>query len=58
MISRELESGLLEVALDDWTPPAVPIHIIQKEAGQTSARVRASVDFLVARLRKSPVNYH
>ncbi|MGI9409024.1 MAG: LysR family transcriptional regulator [Hyphomicrobiaceae bacterium] len=58
MVSKELEAGQLEVALDDWTPPAVPIHIVHKEAGQTSARVRAAVDFLVARLRKNPVIFH
>ena len=58
MISNELEEGVLEIVLDDWTPPAVPIHIVHKEAGQTSARVRAAVDFLVGHLRKSPAIYH
>ncbi|MGI9478057.1 MAG: LysR family transcriptional regulator [Hyphomicrobiaceae bacterium] len=58
MVSKELASGELEVVLDDWTPPPVPIHIVHKEAGQTSARVRATVDFLVAHLRKNPAIYH
>ena len=58
MIANELASGELEVVLDDWTPPAVPIHIVHKEAGQTSARVRATVDFLVKHLRSSPAIYH
>ena len=58
MISGELRSGTLEVVLEDWTPPAVPIHIVHKEAGRTSARVRAAVDFLVAHLRQSPAIDH
>lgn len=58
MIAKELAAGELEVVLAEWTPPEVPIHIVHKEAGQTSARVRTTVDFLVERLRKSPEIYH
>ncbi|MGI9524605.1 MAG: LysR family transcriptional regulator [Hyphomicrobiaceae bacterium] len=58
MISSELAAQKLEIVLPDWTPPLVPIHIVHKEAGQTSARVRATVDFLVARLRDCSAIYH
>ncbi len=54
MIAHHLESGALEVVLDEYEPPAVPIHVIHKEAGQTSARVRAVVDYLVEHLRTYP----
>lgn len=54
MIAPHLESGALEVVLDEYEPPAVPIHVIHKEAGQTSARVRAVVDYLVEHLRTYP----
>ena len=55
MIAPHVKSGALEIVLEDYEPPAVPIHIVHKEPGQTSARVRAVVDHLVQRLRKTPV---
>ncbi len=54
MISPELRSGELEIVLEDFEPPPVPVHIVHKEARQTSARVRAVVDYLVQGLRKHP----
>ena len=54
MITNELESGELEIVLADYEPAPVPVHVVHKEAGQTSARVRAVIDFLVAALRNHP----
>ena len=54
MIAPQLESGELEIVLPAFTPPAVPIHVVHKELGQTSGRVRAVVDFLADRLRRTP----
>ncbi len=54
MIAPYLASGRLELVLDAFAPPAVPIHVVHKEAGQTSARVRAVVDHLVEHLRNNP----
>lgn len=54
MIAPQLQAGSLEIVLPDHEPPAVPIHVVHKEAGQTSARVRAVVDHLVQRLRAEP----
>ena len=53
MIAPQLAAGTLELVLEDYEPPAVPIHVVHKEAGQTSARVRAVVDGLVEGLRRS-----
>lgn len=58
MIAPQLEAGSLELVLDDRAPPAVPIHVVHKEPGQTSARVRAVVDHLVERLRASSALDH
>ena len=55
MVASHLEQGRLEILLQDHEPPAVPVHIVHKEAGQTSARVRAVVDHFVERLRADPV---
>ena len=54
MVMPQLESGELEIVLPDFTPPAVPVHVVHKEQGQTSGRVRAVVDYLVDRLKGLP----
>jgi DNA-binding transcriptional LysR family regulator len=54
MIAPYLESGVLEIVLEDYEPRPVPIHVLHKEPGQTSARVRAVVDHVVQHLQRSP----
>ncbi len=54
MIAPQLERGELEIVLPEFTPPPVPVHVVHKEQGQTSGRVRAVVDFLSDELRKAP----
>ena len=53
MIATHVASGALEIVLEEHEPPPVPVHVVHKEAGHTTARVRAVVDHLVDRLRKS-----
>ena len=54
MIAPQLLAGTLELVLDEYAPPAVPVHVVHKEQGQTSARIRAVVDHLIAGLRNNP----
>lgn len=54
MIAPHLKRGALELVLEGHEPPAVPVHVVHKEQGQTSARVRAVVDHIVERLRRHP----
>ena len=54
MVAEHLQSGRLKRVLMDYEPAPVPVHIVHKEAGQTSARVRAVVDHLVQNLRGHP----
>ena len=54
MIAEPLADGSLELVLDDFALPPTPVHVVHKETGQTSARVRAVVDHLAERLRGSP----
>lgn len=54
MIAPQLESGELELVLPEFTPPAVPVHVVHKEQGQTSGRVRAVVDHLSTQLKRAP----
>lgn len=55
MIAPQIESGELAIVLPEFTPPPVPVHVVHKEQGQTSGRVRAVVDHLADRLRQAPV---
>ena len=54
MVAPEVRAGRLEILLKDFEPPTVPVNVLHKEPGQTSARVRAVVDHLVERLREDP----
>ena len=54
MIAPQLQDVALEVLLEDYEPPAVPIHVLHNELGQTSARVRAIVEYLAQRMRTDP----
>ena len=53
-VRAQVDAGILEIVLEDYEPPPVPVHIVHKEASQTSARIRAMVDHLVEALRKVP----
>lgn len=53
MVREQVGAGGLEIVLDNHAAPSVPVHVVHKEAGRTSARVRAVVDHLVAALRRN-----
>lgn len=53
MVSAQVETGQLEIILEDYEPPALPIHVMHTETGRTSAKVRAVVDHLVEHLRQN-----
>jgi DNA-binding transcriptional LysR family regulator len=50
-IAPELAAGTLQIVLEDFEPPPLPIHIVHAEGRRAAARVRAFVDFAAARLR-------
>lgn len=58
MVISHLQTGALKIVLEDYEPPPLPVHIVHKEGGHTTARVRAVVDHLVESLRQSPAIYH
>lgn len=58
MIAEDVRAGALQIVLPLFEEPPVPVHVVHKEAGHTSARVRACVDHLVEQLRRSPVLDH
>ena len=58
MIADHVTSGALRIVLPDFEVPPIPVHVVHKEAGYTTARVRAVVDHLVTGLRRSPALDH
>ncbi|WP_224240303.1 LysR family transcriptional regulator [Hyalangium gracile] len=50
-VASELRRGRLQLLLEDYEPPPIPIHVVHAEGRRANARVRAFVDFAVERLR-------
>jgi DNA-binding transcriptional LysR family regulator len=57
-LARQLAAGDLERILSDFELPPLPVHVVHREGRQSSAKVRAFVDLLVARLRADPALQH
>ena len=55
MIADDIAAGRLVEVLPDFAPAAVPVHVVHRETGHVSARVRAIVDHLVSGLRAAPI---
>ena len=54
-IGPALQEGELQVVLEDFEEPPLPIHLVYPEGRQAPAKVRAFVDMAVERLRGDPV---
>jgi DNA-binding transcriptional LysR family regulator len=50
-VAEEVEAGRLEVLMQEFEPPPFPVHIVHREGRYSSAKVRAFIDLLAARLR-------
>jgi len=50
-IAPYVASGQIQTVLCEFEPKALPIHVIHREGRYASAKVRAFVDLMVARLR-------
>lgn len=50
-IGPDLNDGRLQIVLEDHEEPPLPVHVVHPEGRNASAKVRAFVDFAVARLR-------
>ncbi len=54
-IARYLRSGRLKPVLENYRTPPADIHAVYPQRHQTSARVRAFVDFMAAHFEKSSI---
>ena len=53
-VYKELEAGLLEEVLTDWTIPAAAVHVITPPGRARPARVRVLLEFLREQFAKQP----
>ncbi|UQY35484.1 LysR family transcriptional regulator [Pseudomonas fulva] len=54
-VGQALQEGALQIVLDGFEEPPLPIHVLYPEGRQAPAKVRAFVDLAVARLRGNPL---
>lgn len=54
-VGAALQEGALQVVLDAFEEPPLPIHVLYPQGRQAPAKVRAFVDLAVARLRGNPL---
>ncbi|SDI87565.1 DNA-binding transcriptional regulator, LysR family [Pseudomonas flavescens] len=54
-VGPALQEGALQIVLDAFEEPTLPIHVLYPEGRQAPAKVRAFVDLAVARLRGNPL---
>jgi DNA-binding transcriptional LysR family regulator len=53
-IAPQVAEGRLQIILEAFEPPPLPIHIVHQEGRRASAKLRAFIDFTVDRLRAHP----
>jgi len=52
MIATPVRLGHLQLVLEDYEPPSVPLYVIRKELGRPSGRVRLVFDYLVEEMKR------
>ena len=51
---QDLQSGLLQTAMDDWQVPSIALHIVSPPGRAKPARVQALIEFLAAHFSEAP----
>jgi DNA-binding transcriptional LysR family regulator len=54
LVWEDLQSGVLQTALDEWEVPAIALHIVTPPGRARPARVHALIDFLAAHFSHAP----
>ncbi|WP_226478479.1 LysR family transcriptional regulator [Pseudomonas sp. MWU16-30323] len=49
-VASDVRAGALEIILQDFEPPALPIHVVFQNSARVPAKVNTFVEFLVSRL--------
>ena len=53
-VAGKVAAGELEIVLEDFELPPMPIHVVYQGGRKAPARVRSFVDFTVKALRENP----
>lgn len=53
-IAQHVIEGRLQIALPNFEPRRLPVHVVHQEGRRASAKLRSFVDFIVDRLRADP----
>ncbi|WNZ53677.1 LysR family transcriptional regulator (plasmid) [Microbulbifer sp. MKSA007] len=53
-VAKDVANGALQLALEEYEPDPLPVHIVYMEGRRASAKVRSFVDFAAKRLRDNP----
>ncbi|QYD73185.1 LysR family transcriptional regulator [Paraburkholderia edwinii] len=53
-IANQLRAGTLQVLLEEFEPPPLPIHVVHREGRHATQKVRAFLDLAIERLRTDP----
>jgi DNA-binding transcriptional LysR family regulator len=53
-VAPHVAEGRLQIALPNFEPRPLPIHVVHQEGRRASAKLRSFVDFIVDRLRADP----
>ncbi|MBW8807573.1 MAG: LysR family transcriptional regulator, partial [Lysobacter sp.] len=54
LVWRELRNGKLEIAMPDWSPPPIALHIVTPPGRLRPQRVQALIDYLARKFEKAP----
>ncbi len=54
LVWRELASGALEVAMPEWSPPPIAVHLVMPPGRARPQRVQVLIEHLVERFAKAP----
>jgi DNA-binding transcriptional LysR family regulator len=53
MVAEKIREGKLVPVLDEWTPAAVPVHLVYPQGRLIAPKLRVFVDFAAPRLREA-----
>ncbi|MEH7830026.1 LysR substrate-binding domain-containing protein [Gemmobacter denitrificans] len=51
MVAEQIRQGRLVQILNEWTPPAVPVHLVFPQSRLLAPKLRVFVDFVAPRLK-------
>lgn len=54
LVWRELRNGKLEIAMPEWSPPPIALHIVTPPGRMRPQRVQALIDYLARKFEKAP----